>query len=161
MRLITLAIALITLCWNTVSVTADTAPREKLIFEGVVMRIGPSPNYISGRRTAYQLVKYRVERVCSGSYNGTEIVVDHLILCQEQLRGLKVGDKVCVTVFKSKTVNPRYNAVGIRAESDPIDTFYIGGGVSHNTQVSCSCGEELLSPCRNKNISKKRIVGCN
>lgn len=105
--------------------------KKELTFEGTVLQIGPSV-FQSGRASSYQLVKYRIERICKGNYKHQEIVVDHLILSGKELDGIKVGDKLFVTVRKAKKINPRYNVPGLREPSESISNFYIGGTVSKN-----------------------------
>jgi hypothetical protein len=112
-----------------------------LVFVGKVTRIGPLPGRDSGNVDAYQLVKYRIQHLCRGSYEGREIVVDHLLLRSDDLKDLRVGEVLCVAVTKSKSISLRYNADGIRAPSDVIDTFYIGGlARPARKQQPCSCG---------------------
>lgn len=120
------------------SILGKTPVNETLVFEGIVSRIGPDPGYLSGGLPAYQLVKYRIERIILGRYEGREIVVDHLILTGKELEGIKVGDRICVTVGASERIDLRVNAKGIRKVSQAVKTFYIGGKVSK--------GE----PCANK-----------
>lgn len=117
---------------------ASRDAKAKLSFEGTVMKIGP-PIFRSGFVTAYRLVKYRVERVCTGSYQQAEIVVDHLVLTGKELDGVNVGDRVYVTLKKAKKISPRYNVAGIREASDKLNVFYIGGTVSSAATSSCSC----------------------
>jgi hypothetical protein len=121
-----------------------------LVFEGTVLQIGPDSGRVSGRAAFYQLVKYRVDRVCEGSYSEKEIVVDHLILYHKQLSGVRVGDKLCVAVNKSSEIFARNDVDGIRAPSDVITTFFIGGQVRRTTAVPCACPRVLF-------ISRKRI----
>jgi hypothetical protein len=113
---------------------------EALAFEGVVSRIGPDPGYLSGDTPAYQLVKYRIERIITGRYEGNEIVVDHLILTRKELEGIKVGARVCVAVRASEKIWLRTNAKGIRKASQVVKLFYVG------EKVNLSNGE----PCINK-----------
>jgi transcription elongation GreA/GreB family factor len=47
----------------------------------------------------------KIGRVCEGKYAGSEIVVDHLMMLGRELKGLKVGDVVCVTLEKRKTLS--------------------------------------------------------
>jgi hypothetical protein len=75
---------------------------ELLVFQGRVTKLGPRPMYQSGGNLAYRLVKYKVERVCEGEYSGSEIVANHLLVSGRELRGLKVGDVVCVTIEKRR-----------------------------------------------------------
>lgn len=100
-------------------------PRERLIFEGRILAIGPSPGYGSGGVQAYQLVRYHVNHVCDGSYDGKEILVDHLLLDPDELKELRVGDVVCVGVTKSKDMNSRWNDGQLRRESDKVDAYFV------------------------------------
>ena len=110
---------------------------QALAFEGIVSRIGPAGR-ISGDVLAYQLVKYRVERIITGHYESKEIVVDHLIITGKELERIKVGDRVCVTVRASEKVDLRVNANGIRKASQAVKVFYIGGEVNHSKGESCT-----------------------
>jgi hypothetical protein len=56
-----------------------------------------------GDLDVYQLVKYEINRVCKKEYEGKEIIVDHLLLRNDQLKYLKVGQKVFLSVTQSKT----------------------------------------------------------
>lgn len=115
----------------TISVSALATPRlvlskgNRLIFEGKVLAIGPSPGYGSGGVQAYQLVKYHINHLCEGDYDGAEIVVDHLLLDPDELKDLKIGDVACVGVTKSKDINSRWNDGQLRYESDKVDAYYI------------------------------------
>jgi len=122
------------------SVLGKTSADEMLAFEGTVSQIGPDPGYLSGDLPAYQLVKYRVERILTGRYEGKEIVVDHLILTGKELEGIKVGDRVCDTVRASEKIDLLVNAKGIRKASQAVKVFYIGG------KINLSKGQ----PCTNK-----------
>ena len=84
-------------------------------------------NRDSGNVEVYQLVEYRVREVCAGSYEGEKIVVDHLVLGPDDLKGLKAGDQVRVAVSKSATIPLRYDDGEIRKTTDAVDVFYIGG----------------------------------
>src|SRR5687767_5889688 len=42
-------------------------PKAEIVFEGIVLKISP-PVAVSGRISAYRLVKYRLEKVCKGKY---------------------------------------------------------------------------------------------
>src|SRR5262245_42752544 len=113
------------------SVLGKTPANETLAFEGLVSQIGPDPGYLSGGLPAYQLVKYRIQRIVSGRYEGREIVVDHLILTGKELEGIKVGARVRVTVRASEKIDLRVNAKGIRKASQVVKVFYIGEEVNH------------------------------
>jgi hypothetical protein len=52
---------------------------------------------------------YRINHICEGDYDGTEIVVDNLLLNPDELKDLKIGDVACVGVAKVKDVNSRWN----------------------------------------------------
>jgi hypothetical protein len=118
-----LCVGLLILCS---SVLGKASIDNALAFEGVVLRIGPDPGYLSGSIPAYQLVKYHIERVITGRYEGKEIVVDHLILTGKELEGIKVGARVRVIVRASEKIGLRVNAIGIRKASQVVKVFYIG-----------------------------------
>jgi hypothetical protein len=117
-----------------------------VVFEGTVLQVGPAPSRISGRLAVYQLVKYRVDRICQGAYSEKEMVVDHLILYRNQLRGLRIGQRVCIGVNKSAEVFERNNVKGIRSPTEAVNTFYIGGQVSPTMAIPCSCPNYLFRP---------------
>lgn len=119
-------------------------PKTDIVFEGTILQMAP-PLPVSGMVFSYRLVKYRVERVCKGRYSSTEIIVDHQILAGTELDGVKVGDRVCVAVTKSKNVAKRWDIEGIRSPSDIVKLFYIGGGVARAQATSCFCLEEAIN----------------
>lgn len=114
---------------------------EMLIFEGTVLHLGEQPAWVSGVTAVYRLAKYRVERVCGGKYLTSEIVVDHLILSGDELRDIKIGDKVCVTAKRTSEIFVRMNADGIRKPTEVVKTFYIAGDVEPTGIRPCSCGK--------------------
>lgn len=113
-------------------VSANGVVDRSLEFEGTVLKIGPNPGYLSGVNPAYQLVKYRVDRVISGKYKGKEIVVDHLLMDGKELNGVKVGDKVCISasIKSNSEIFLRTNAKGLREASQSVRTFYVAGKVT-------------------------------
>jgi hypothetical protein len=102
-----------------------TCKDARLIFEGKVLEIGPSPGYGSGGVQAYQLVKYRINDICEGTYEGEEIIVDHLLLDPDELKDLRVGDRVCVGVTKVKKTSSRRNDGKLRHDTDKVDAYYV------------------------------------
>jgi len=112
-------------------------PKAEIVFEGIVLKISP-PVAVSGRISAYRLVKYRLEKVCKGKYEQADIVVDHLILIGKELEGFEVGDRVWLTVYTVKKLSPRYNAEGIRGESEPVAVFYVAKSLSRIAPSTCS-----------------------
>lgn len=109
---------------------------ELIVFQGRVIKRTRDSSEKSGGDLVYGLVKYKIERVCEGEYTGSEIVVDHLMISGRELKGLKVGDVVCVTVEKQKTISTRRNAPGIREPSEVANMFYRAQNL---TRASCSC----------------------
>lgn len=109
---------------------------ELIVFQGRVIKVDRSPKENSGQNLVYRLAKYKVERVCEGEYTGSEIVVDHMVLTGRELKGLKVGDVVCVTVEKKKDIIERWNAPGIREPSEVVSMFYRALNL---TRASCKC----------------------
>lgn len=113
---------------------------QKIVFVGTVRRIASDTGIRSGDLAIYRLVSYKVEHVCQGEYNEKAIVVDHLILTGKELDGIKVGDRVCVSVEKSKNVLARFNAEGIRSSNETVKIFFVGGKVAGSSEgLSCSC----------------------
>jgi hypothetical protein len=96
-----------------------------LTFEGVVEKLAPASGILSGRVAVFRLVRYRVERVCKGSYPGKLIVVDHLILSGKEFEGINLGDRVCISVKSSDKISTRYDAEGIRNPSDVVSMFFV------------------------------------
>jgi hypothetical protein len=54
--------------------------QHELIFVGVVLELGEPPTHWSGRVTAYQRVRYRVERTVYGEWSAPEIDVEHVVV---------------------------------------------------------------------------------
>jgi hypothetical protein len=104
--------------------------KGNIVFTGIVMAISPSEPILSGDIPSYRLVKYKVEKVYSGRYEKREIVVDHLVLTGEELKNIKVGDKVKVVVCKSKSIDARLDVEGIRSKSEIIKFYYIAKSIS-------------------------------
>ena len=69
--------------------------------------------------------KYRIEKICAGTYDRKEIVVDHLIFTLKEFDNIKIGDRVCVTVKVSKQIHQRNNAEGIRGQDEAVSMFYV------------------------------------
>lgn len=119
--------------------TGQTHPtRPQIIFEGTVVKKGPSPGFDSGISAVYQLVKYKINRVCSGGYDNPEIVIDHLILKPNALKGLKVGDRVFVIAERSEFINTRFNDGVIRFDEDKVVEFFIGKRFFKSPKMTCS-----------------------
>jgi hypothetical protein len=104
--------------------TASVDTDDILVFEGTLEKLGRDPGITSGRVAAYRLAKYRVERICSGKYDGKEIVVDHLVFDGKEFEGVNEGDRVCVSTKVLSKVLARYDAEGIRDPSDVVNKFY-------------------------------------
>lgn len=105
------------------------AKDQQLIFEGTVLKIGPQTP-ASGVFAFYRLAKYRVDRVFTGSYSASEIVVDHLALTTRELEGIKENDHVCIKVTtKPKLFSTTY-VNGIREQGTAISQFHQGEQVS-------------------------------
>ena len=105
----------------------ETASQSETVitFEGTIEKLAPNPDFVSGIIAVYTLAKYRVERVCKGTYDKSEIVVDHLVFDRKEFEGFNLGDRVCVTAKISNKVHTRYNEEGIRDTSETITTFYV------------------------------------
>jgi hypothetical protein len=115
------------------------SPR-KLVFVGTVQLLASDPGILSGDLAIYRLASYNVEQVCEGEYTGKKIVVDHLILTGKELQGVKVGDRVCVSAEKSKSVLARFNAEGIRSPHDRVKVFFVGGRITSKSEaLRCPC----------------------
>ena len=100
-------------------------PADTVVFEGTLEKLGPDPGFVNGILAAYRLAKYRVQRVCKGDYDQSEIVVDHSIFTGKEFDGVNVNDRVCVTVRKSNKIHARNNVEGIRSPEDVVTTFFI------------------------------------
>jgi hypothetical protein len=122
-------------CPNNMS--RPSSRKAYIVFEGTVLKVSP-PVAVSGRISAYRLVKYRVEKVCRGKYGKADIVVDHLILTGKELEGLEVGHRVWLTVDKVKKISPQYNAEGIRDKSEAVADFYIARTLGQIPPSACS-----------------------
>src|SRR5215213_9907503 len=77
---------------------------EKILFEGRVSKVGEKNELMSGVFASYQLMEYEVVKVIKGDYKDNKIIVDHLILSGKELRGVKLGSKVCIEVTKIKNL---------------------------------------------------------
>jgi hypothetical protein len=108
---------------NTQTFTKPT-PIKAIVFEGTLEKLGPDPGFQSGVMAVYRLAKYRVDKVCEGEYQGNEIVIDQLMLTGKEFEGINVNDRVCVTVTISNTIGMRWNAEGIRSDSEDVKNFY-------------------------------------
>jgi hypothetical protein len=115
-------------------ITTDT-----IVFEGTVERLGPDPGIVSGIFAAYKLARYRVDKVCEGKYDASEIVVDHLVFTGKEFDDIAVNDRVCVAVKISKEMAERYNAEGLRSPSDDIKTFYIAPDAIKKIELGGTC----------------------
>ena len=94
--------------------------------DAVVERIGKNPGFGSGVIAVYQLAKYRIVEVCTGEYTQPEIVVDHLLMTAKELNDLRVGDRVRLYIYRSKTILSRRNEEGFRKATDEVSEFYVG-----------------------------------
>lgn len=120
---------------------ADDSNTDTLVFEGTLEKLGPDPGFVSGILAVYRLAKYRVNKVCEGKYEGSEIVVDHTVFTLKEFDGVKVGDQVCVRVRISKKIHAQYSAEGIRDPSEVVKIFYIADGnikAIDDAQVCCA-----------------------
>lgn len=102
---------------------------ETIVIEGTLECLGPDPGIVSGVLAVYRLAKYRVERVVVGKYAESEIVVDHPILTGNELAGLSVTDRVCITAKISPEILQRWDAEGIRDPGEEVKTFYVAAYV--------------------------------
>lgn len=114
-------------------------PESIVVFEGTLEKLGRNPDLVSGLMAVYRLAKYRVERVCKGTYDKSEIVVDQLVFNREEFDGFNVGDRVCVVAKISSKVHTRYDAEGIRDPSEKITTFYIASNKITRADESKGC----------------------
>ncbi len=140
MRVVVLAL-IIALVPNVIGQTSikDSSSKDSLlVFEATVLRIGRRVP-ASGRAAWYRLAKYRINRICRGEYQGTEIIVDHLSLTASELDGVKVGDRVCVVVNKSDTIAAEHYAKAIREYGEGVRIVYFGGQVISMKTSACEC----------------------
>ena len=118
---------------NVAAGRIERSPR--LVFEGIVLRIGKAPAIVCGVTAPYRLVEYRVDRIYEGSYDKPEIVVDHLFCQLDMLNELKVGDHVLVVADQQERPIERSNDGLIRKSTDIVREFYIARRVA----ISTSC----------------------
>lgn len=114
-------------------------PENLVVFEGTLEKLGRNPDFVSGVMAVYRLAKYRVERVCRGTYDKSEIVVDHSVFNREEFDGFDVGDRVCVIAEISNKIPSRYDAEGIRGPSEMITTFYVASSKIRRADESKGC----------------------
>ena len=126
---------------DAVAVNTTQTASETIVFDGTLLQVGPDVGLTSGRFAVYRVAKYRVERVCEGKYDGSEIVVDHLVLNGKEFENINVGDRVCVMVKMSRRILVRYDAEGIRSSSDVVDVFYIAADKIKALAGRSSCCE--------------------
>ena len=100
--------------------------QSPLVIAAVLEGLGQHPGATSGSRQIFQLAKYRVVAVCSGTLDQKEIVVDHLLVSGDELQSLRVGDKVYLSLGRSNTISWRFDEDGFRSPSEKVDTFFIG-----------------------------------
>src|ERR1044072_3496569 len=93
---------------------------EVIVFEGTLDKLGPDPGFVSGTLAAYQLAKYRVERICEGQYEETEIIVDHRVFTRKEFEGINVNDRLCITVKKSTDMSEQFYDNVLRSPKDDI-----------------------------------------
>lgn len=103
-----------------------TETQSQLVIAAIVEGLGKHPGASSGFRQIFQLAKYRVVAVCSGTLNEKEIVVDHLLVSGDELQSIHVGDKVYLSLGRSETIGWRFDEEGFRSPLDKVDVFYIG-----------------------------------
>lgn len=104
--------------------TVNTGDDRTLIFEGVVLKIGPQvPG--SGVFAFYRSAKYRVDSISYGHYEKPEIVVNHLSMTTHELDGLEEGSRVCVTVERPKDKLARSYVGGLGEKNESVDVFYV------------------------------------
>ena len=144
-RVVLFSFVLMALIGTIPKVSADDPANTKMIvFEGTVLKVGARMP-ASGQFIFYRLAKYRINRVCSGSYAQNEIVVDHLSLFKgEELKSIERGDRVCVAVRKERELSSLSYEDGLRDKSDKIDAFYVGGEVVRAKSTSCECEKEAI-----------------
>jgi hypothetical protein len=117
---------------------------EPIVIKAVVLKLGPKPNGFGGaRKHQYQLAKYRVEQVYKGKYEEKEIIVDHFmdfLMRVNPIEGLKIGDKVCLEVYRQEGLAIRY-AKGIRSRSDKA--YYLSDKITKSISSSdeCKCSD--------------------
>lgn len=110
---------------------------ERIIFEGKVLEVGPSPNSSSGGVEVYQLAKYRIDRLILGEFDRPDVLIDHLLLSGDELKKIKKGQRVCVTFLASADIGHRYDDEVLRKSSDNPKFFYIGSVHTRFSQSPC------------------------
>lgn len=149
-KLLLFAVTLALFCGSSISVGLPSrSGRNVVIIEGTILDMSPvlgpvKPGIAGGVIANYRLVKYRVDRVCKGKYEGHEIVVDHVIEHREVLQGRKVGDKVYVLAWRSKKQGTVYTYKGIRDSLENIKYLYHAGDVLPASSPGCSFDERNL-----------------
>jgi hypothetical protein len=124
-----------------VAALSSRTPKNVVIIEGTILDMSPvfGGGMPSGILPHYRLVKYRVDRVCKGKYEGREIVIDHIIDGnREILKDRKIGDKVYVLASRDKKAGTIYTYKGIRDSPGEVKYLYHGEDVLSATPPSCS-----------------------
>lgn len=144
-KLLTISAAalLLSCCLCSVGIGAR-AKLKPIIVEGTVLAISPVIGEAtpSGLVPHYRLVKYRVERVCRGKYGGDDIVIDHSITDEgDELKDVKVGDRVYVLFHKWKNEGDVRTYKGIREATEGLKHVYRAAGVIVATSPGCAFNE--------------------
>ena len=74
---------------------------DLITFEGTVLEKGVEPNFDSGVLTAYQSIKYRIDKIIEGEFEAKEVTLEHIVLERKDHRKIKEGKKVCVVFGKT------------------------------------------------------------
>lgn len=138
------ALSLIVLCCSSGAHARKC--NKPIIFEGTILEMSPpiGRGMPSGMFPHYRLVKYRVEHVCKGKYDGGEIVIDHSVVRGDELKDRKVGDRVYALVWRGKKEGTVHTYKGIRDTTEGLKYVYRGADVSAATPPGCSFDERTL-----------------
>lgn len=81
--------------------------------------------------------------------------MDNWVVTTGELEGVKVGNKVCFAVNRSKKILRRWDADGIRAAPDAVPVFYIGNAAVRPSTEPCGCVEAALSAVNIKRLREQ------
>lgn len=140
---ISLAVLLVLSCCLFSAGAHARKSKKPIIIEAMVLDMSPVIGHgrPSGIVPHYRLVRYKVERVCKGKYAGNEIVIDHSMPGDDELKDVKVGDRVYVLFTKGKKEGTVHTYKGLRDTTEGLKHVYRAWGVLAVKSPGCAFDE--------------------